>query len=393
MLEKAFCPRQQQEPHRPPKMGRKTQSAKTAHQGARTHRKHSHNSLKTESPGPLLPPNSFHSRRGAANTNGCARQHLLLHTPPAIHTLTRKLSSVDDSRHTAVDAQPITMPAAGAACCKVTGPIHNRHHAAASQPLCTWQHTHAQGSPPPPQAPTQKGHSPALHISVKAHRRTLPAQAPSLQHHRCHRDLHTETHAASSRHRTPHQGAANTPVEKTGLLPTSGQGNHHTTPHGRRDTRLPLNTRGARSKQADGFPVARSDRKKAIARLLQLCVPEAGDLHVLGGLGAQVGVRWLDRLEHTGNLASGGVNLGHAEHSRACSGVCVRGGSSDVSSAHLARGKRRSVVCTRDNILHRHCELLHLLHLSNRHPASSPAESPNGKRSRRKTHTTRLTLE
>ena len=45
----------------------------------------------------------------------------------------------------------------------------------------------------------------------------------------------------------------------------------------------------------------------------QLAVPEPRDLDVLGGLGAQVGVRGLDRLEDAGDLARGGVDLSDRE--------------------------------------------------------------------------------
>ena len=41
----------------------------------------------------------------------------------------------------------------------------------------------------------------------------------------------------------------------------------------------------------------------------ELAVPEAGDLDVLGRLGAQVCVGGLDGLEHARNLASGRVHL------------------------------------------------------------------------------------
>ena len=47
------------------------------------------------------------------------------------------------------------------------------------------------------------------------------------------------------------------------------------------------------------------------------CSPQAGDLHVLRGLCTQISVGGLDGLEHTGNLASGSVNLGNGEDSRA----------------------------------------------------------------------------
>ena len=48
--------------------------------------------------------------------------------------------------------------------------------------------------------------------------------------------------------------------------------------------------------------------------LLELGVPEAGDLHILGRLGAEVGVGGLDGLEHTRNLTSHRVVLGDVEH-------------------------------------------------------------------------------
>mmetsp|Transcript_25623 Transcript_25623/g.81342 ORF Transcript_25623/g.81342 Transcript_25623/m.81342 type:complete len:451 (+) Transcript_25623:54-1406(+) len=47
--------------------------------------------------------------------------------------------------------------------------------------------------------------------------------------------------------------------------------------------------------------------------LLELSIPEAGDLDVLGGLGAHVGVGGLDGLEHASDLTGLGIVAGHVE--------------------------------------------------------------------------------
>lgn len=59
------------------------------------------------------------------------------------------------------------------------------------------------------------------------------------------------------------------------------------------------------------FPLSPRPKKTrtTTAGLLELRVPEARHLDVLGHLGAQVRVGRLDRLEHAGDLARGGVDL------------------------------------------------------------------------------------
>lgn len=131
----------------------------------------------------------------------------------------------------------------------------------AEQDSSTRAFTHTTGHPPCIDPTDMKGRQPPSHCCEN--RAPHPA-APST------RDLHTETHGA-------------------GPAQTSRRSSHFRT--------MKFTVRSC---------------------LLQLCVPQAGDLHVLGGLGSQVSVRWLDGLKHTGDLASGSVNLGNAEHSRAC---------------------------------------------------------------------------
>ena len=57
--------------------------------------------------------------------------------------------------------------------------------------------------------------------------------------------------------------------------------------------------------------------------LRQLSVPQTKDLNILGGLGAQIGIRGLNRLEHTGNLVGGRVYLGDREYSLSLEGTGV----------------------------------------------------------------------
>ncbi len=67
------------------------------------------------------------------------------------------------------------------------------------------------------------------------------------------------------------------------------------------------------------LPLARSCSAPAPSRssARPSAMKRTGDLDVLGGLSAQVRVRGLDALKHAGDLARGGVHLGHGKDGRA----------------------------------------------------------------------------